>query len=212
MAVDGYCWLHKAISSPKLDFDTNTGSILNDNVWIDYCLHWVDMLLYYGMEIYLVFDGNYLPGKESVELSRNASRKECLNKGLQLSQSGDFLASRQYFARAVDVSPLMAAKLVRFLRQNRPQVKCIVAPYEADAQLAYLSREGHVDIIIGEDSDTIPYCCREMLFKLDKSGNCDRLLLQDLQTEDLQGLDLKTFSSEMITTMCILAGCDYLVT
>jgi 5'-3' exonuclease len=37
-----------------------------------------------------------------------------------------------------------------------------VAPYEADAQLAFLSTRGMVDIVIAEDSDTIPYGCRRV--------------------------------------------------
>lgn len=36
-------------------------------------------------------------------------------------------------------------------------VECIVAPYEADAQLAYLSREGIVDLVITEDSDLLVF-------------------------------------------------------
>ena len=43
-----------------------------------------------------------------------------------------------------------------------------VAPYEADAQLALLVRGGHVDVIVGEDSDTIPFGCKEMIYKLGK--------------------------------------------
>ena len=35
----------------------------------------------------------------------------------------------------------------------------MVAPYEADAQLAYMSLEGLVDFVITEDSDTLPYGC-----------------------------------------------------
>ena len=42
------------------------------------------------------------------------------------------------------------------------KVQCTVAPYEADAQLAYLCREGYVDAVIAEDSDTIPYGCKEV--------------------------------------------------
>ena len=36
-------------------------------------------------------------------------------------------------------------------------MECIVAPYEADAQLAYLSREGIVDLVITEDSDLLVF-------------------------------------------------------
>jgi exonuclease-1 len=38
----------------------------------------------------------------------------------------------------------------------------VVAPYEADAQLAYLSRNRMVDFVISEDSDTLPYGCRRV--------------------------------------------------
>jgi exonuclease-1 len=41
-------------------------------------------------------------------------------------------------------------------------VRYLVAPYEADAQLAYLSMKGAVDVVISEDSDTIPYGCRRV--------------------------------------------------
>jgi len=41
-------------------------------------------------------------------------------------------------------------------------VRYLVAPYEADAQLAYLSMKGIVDVVISEDSDTIPYGCRRV--------------------------------------------------
>lgn len=47
---------------------------------------------------------------------------------------------------SIDVSPDIAYKLIEELR-NRG-IKFIIAPYEADAQLAYLSRNNIVDIII----------------------------------------------------------------
>lgn len=36
-------------------------------------------------------------------------------------------------------------------------IEYIVAPYEADAQLAYLSISGYVDAVITEDSDLLAY-------------------------------------------------------
>lgn len=41
-------------------------------------------------------------------------------------------------------------------------VECIVAPYEADSQLAYLSKEGIVDLVITEDSDLLVFGCRKV--------------------------------------------------
>lgn len=46
---------------------------------------------------------------------------------------------------------------------RRAGVKLIVAPYEADAQLAYLSRSGAVDVVITEDSDCLPYGCKKVM-------------------------------------------------
>jgi hypothetical protein len=52
----------------------------------------------------------------------------------------------EYFQRAVDITPRMAYRLIKALRKLN--VECIVAPYEADAQLAYLSLKGYVQAVI----------------------------------------------------------------
>jgi exonuclease-1 len=49
-------------------------------------------------------------------------------------------------------------------------VAYVVAPYEADAQLAYLERQGFVDGVLTEDSDLLVYGCRTVLFKMDAEG------------------------------------------
>lgn len=54
---------------------------------------------------------------------------------------------------------------------RRRGVSFLVSPYEADAQLAFLCESGAADGIITEDSDTLPYRCSTVLFKLDKEGS-----------------------------------------
>lgn len=49
-------------------------------------------------------------------------------------------------------------------------MQLIVAPYEADAQLAFLSRTGAVDVVITEDSDCLPYGCKKVIFTDLKPG------------------------------------------
>jgi len=44
-----------------------------------------------------------------------------------------------------------------------------VAPYEADAQLAYLSISGIADIVLTEDSDLLAFGAKRVLYKLDYS-------------------------------------------
>lgn len=41
-------------------------------------------------------------------------------------------------------------------------VDCLVAPYEADAQLAYLNKAGIVQAIITEDSDLLAFGCKKV--------------------------------------------------
>lgn len=45
-------------------------------------------------------------------------------------------------------------------------VDCIVAPYEADAQLAYLNKVGIAQLVITEDSDLLLFGCEKVSFKL----------------------------------------------
>lgn len=42
---------------------------------------------------------------------------------------------------------------------SRDGVEFIVAPYEADAQMAYMALSGDVDAVITEDSDLLAYGC-----------------------------------------------------
>ena len=102
----------------------------------------------------------------------------------------------------------MAAQLIQVLNIVRPSVKCIVAPYEADAQLAYLSTSGIIDVVVSEDSDNIPYGSKEIIFKLEHCGNCEYLNLQDIFMKQTPGFDLRCFSQEMVLIMCIASGCD----
>ena len=54
----------------------------------------------------------------------------------------------------------MALALIRELRSR--SIDYIVAPYEADAQLAFLDKENLVDAIITEDSDLFVFGCRRV--------------------------------------------------
>ena len=48
--------------------------------------------------------------------------------------------AKEYFQRCVDITPEMALDVIRAARDRN--VDCIVAPYEADAQLAFLANSG----------------------------------------------------------------------
>ena len=49
-------------------------------------------------------------------------------------------------------------------------IEFVVAPYEADAQMSYMVKEGIADFAITEDSDLIAYGCPKTLLKLNHFG------------------------------------------
>lgn len=106
------------------------------------------MLQHYKVTPIMVFDGANLPSKAGTELERKSSRAENKSKGMQALRADNRSAAVEYFQRAVDVTPQMAHKCIKALRKLG--VECIVAPYEADAQLAYLNMKGYVSAVITE--------------------------------------------------------------
>lgn len=87
-------------------------------------------------------------------------------------------------------------------------MKYVVAPYEADGQLAYLMKSGKVTAVITEDSDMIVFGCKTIIFKLDKYGEGVEVNLDRLSS--VSDINLKGWTMSDIRQMCILSGCDYL--
>ena len=59
-------------------------------------------------------------------------------------------------------------------------VKYVVAPYEADAQLAYLAKTGDTHLTIAEDSDLLLYRCPVVFYKMDHGGAGEEIKLRNL--------------------------------
>ena len=64
----------------------------------------------------------------------------------------------------------MIFMVIDYLRYK--EVEFIVAPYEADSQLAYLYHKKYVDFVVSEDSDMIAYNCFQLVKKLRANGEC----------------------------------------
>jgi hypothetical protein len=67
----------------------------------------------------------------------------------------------------------------------------------------YLLKEGLVDAVVSEDSDCIPWGCKEMLFKLKNDGSCESVKLVDVYTTLLPGLDLREFTPGINVQACV---------
>ena len=174
--------------------------------YVKYFMHRINLLRHFNVVPIVVLDGGQLPIKSGENRERSLSRQENRERGLQLMNVGNLEQAMEYFQRGVEVTSVMAHKLVKALRLE--EVEVIVAPYEADAQLAYLSRIGYVNAVISEDSDLLPYGCEQVMFKMDKNGMGREIVYANLR--DATELNLKNFTPDMFLCMCILSGCDYL--
>nr|XP_020643128.1 exonuclease 1 isoform X1 [Pogona vitticeps]XP_020643136.1 exonuclease 1 isoform X1 [Pogona vitticeps] len=201
VAVDTYCWLHKGAyaCAEKLAKGEPTDQ------YVAYCMKLVDMLQSFGVKPVLVFDGCTLPSKKEVEKARREKRQANLLKGKQLLRDGKLSEARECFARSINVTHAMACEVIKAARAQG--VDCIVAPYEADAQLAYLNKTGIVQAIITEDSDLLAFGCKKVFLKIDKSGN--GLEIDQARLGMCKQLG-DVFTEEKFRYMCILSGCDYL--
>ncbi|NWH58696.1 EXO1 Exonuclease, partial [Geococcyx californianus] len=201
VAVDTYCWLHKGAyaCAEKLARGEPT------DLYVAFCMKLVDMLLSFGIKPILVFDGCTLPSKKEVEKARREKRQANLLKGKQLLQEGRLSEARECFGRSVNITHVMAHEVIKAARARG--VDCIVAPYEADAQLAYLNKTGMVQAIITEDSDLLAFGCKKVFLKIDKFGN--GLEVDQARLGNCKQLG-NVFTEEKFRYMCILSGCDYL--
>ena len=207
--VDGYSWLHKGAASCAVELCTG-GETAAERArgcrrYVEYFMLRVRMLRHYQVEPVVVFDGGRVPAKERTEQDRQRSRDKHLALGRRELARGNLAVAETYLQRALDVTPHMALEVIRELR--KAGVAYCVAPYEADAQLAYLSRRELVDVVITEDSDLVVYRAKRIFFKMDRYGYGELFEYRNLGA--INEPNLLTFTPEMLLWMCVLAGCDF---
>ncbi|KAF9171341.1 Rad2 nuclease [Mortierella sp. AD010] len=202
LAVDGYVWLHKGAfaCAQELCLDQATQK------YVTYFMRKIEMFRFFGVKPYIVFDGGYLPSKAITEQDRQSRRDESKKQAMELLRAGKSKQALEQFRKCVDVTPKMAYSVIQAL--EAAQVDFVVAPYEADAQLAYLEKRGLVDGIVTEDSDLLVFGCKKVIFKLDQYGAGVEILLENLHL--VRDVSFHEWTMTEIRHMCILAGCDYL--
>lgn len=209
VAVDSYVWLHRGARCCATELGTGVAT----DRYMQYAMDMIRMFKAHGVEPVLVFDGAYFPCKAPTE-SRRASERAAKLRSARYLQSVD--AGQQEIAdafyKAVDITPEMARALQ--LRLRAENVEYFVAPFEADAQLAYLCLAGDVDAVCTVDSDLLVYQCPRVLYKLDlNTAEGDYFEFDELQ--HLKDGPRRLFEPWalwrecLFKDMCVLAGCDY---
>ncbi|KAJ2486799.1 Rad2 nuclease [Coemansia sp. RSA 2320] len=201
VGVDSYIWLYKGAFACASDLALGQPT----TKYVSFFMARAHMLRHHGVEPLFVFDGGPLPSKLVTELERQRNRTERRQAAITLWNQQKRKQAFEMFQRCVEVTPLMAKAVIEQLKLEG--FRYIVAPYEADAQLAYLDAHGLISAAISEDSDLIVFGCRNIIFKLDQYGEAvvfDRKRMFDAKAVDIQG-----WSSAQVRRMCILSGCDY---
>ncbi|KAJ7269647.1 PIN domain-like protein [Mycena rebaudengoi] len=180
LAVDAYVWLHRGVFTCATELATGKDT----HKYVDYAMHRVRLLRYHKIEPYIVFDGGPLPAKKGTEVDRQKKRAEHLARGKRPYSPGEAHPG----ARSTTSSASM------HLRAE--SVPYVVAPYEADAQLAYLERIGLDLLVFGWTAVSSTAVC------------IDRADFASVAPAD--GISLGGWSDAQFRAMAILSGCDYL--
>ncbi|KAJ7599055.1 PIN domain-like protein, partial [Mycena floridula] len=210
VAVDAYVWLHKGVFTCATEMATGKPT----SRYVHYAMERVRLLRHHKIEPYIVFDGGPLPAKMGTEIERKQKRDDNLARANELAEQGKHSQAREYYVKCVDVTPQMAFQFIKALKAE--SVSYVVAPYEADAQLAYLERVGIVDSILTEDSDLLVFGCRNVLYKLDTvAATVISISRDDFGTvtsscAEPNSISLVGWSDTQFLHMAILSGCDYL--
>ncbi|KAF2869020.1 exonuclease-like protein [Massariosphaeria phaeospora] len=202
IGVDAYGWLHRGTAACAIELALDKPT----TKFVDFAMNRVRMLIHFGITPYIVFDGDYLPSKAGTEKERKGRRKEGKRLGLELLSVGKTSQAHLELQKAVDVTPEMARQLIDELKHNN--IQYVVAPYEADSQLAYLEKKGIIDGILSEDSDLLVFGAKCLITKLDKYGECVEINRNHFTA--CREISLVGWSDADFRRMSMLSGCDYL--
>ncbi|KAF4385231.1 hypothetical protein G4B88_026514, partial [Cannabis sativa] len=197
VGIDAYSWLHKGAYSCSMELCLNSDGEKKLR-YIDYFMHRINLLRHHKITPVVVFDGGNVPCKSTTEQDRHRRRISNHDIAMAKLREGNVSAATEFFQKAISVTPQMAYQLIQILRSEN--IEFVVAPYEADAQLAYLSNlepeQGGISAI---------------LFKMDRYGNGEEILLDNVFNSK-KGCtpSFQNFDKELLTGMCVLAGCDFL--
>ena len=219
VGVDAMCWLHRGSIASAWELLTGRDT----DKFLRFFVKMLVMCNMCGVKPIIVFDGASLPAKAKEETERRARRAENSMKAKAEIESRKITSYgqvdnklRSMIVQSVSISGDMITRTMSVLR--RLNVDFVVAPYEADAQLAYMYKQGLVSGVVSEDSDLLAFGCHRLLSKMDINGDFTDVRLDwafkgadcPLKPCNLGELGkLESWSEAMFVDLCILSGSDY---
>lgn len=211
LAVDGFSWLHKSVFTCPEELSLGKPT---DN-YINFLEKRIGILQSFGIQIFMVFDGNSLEAKKGTNDKRRVERLNNRIKAEQYKKANQHFKARDHYARSASVTPEMCKSWINVCKNYK--IPYIVAPFEADSQMVYLEKQGIVDGIISEDSDLIIFGCERLYTKMDfDRATCQLVdrsqfhrLKEDVNAKGIPKLDIENFSQVELIKLVCLSGCDY---
>lgn len=149
-AIDASVWLHNFASTASVQYMVH-GKTTNI---IKKFRARLQKLLDEGVTPVFVFDGKAMPAKQSTNEGRTRERKQSMDTCLAYLRNGDLENAKKQAKRAIRITRSLVYEVIHSIL--RPMgITYIVAPYEADAMLAYLAHTGYVDAVVSVDGDMI---------------------------------------------------------
>lgn len=205
-AIDASHWIYKACyACPEALYYRDKMHHVYSIV-TNYIDNYVQLLRSYNIKLVFVFDGMKLPAKRVTHKERAERKSEARKRVEKLLAAGNAREARKHMFSCVEIKFDIVQQVMSYCK--RLGIDYIVAPYEADAQLAFLANSDQCDFVITEDTDLILYGCRKIIYKLDTSGNCR--LYERSRLSKCFGPRGDEVSFEKFRRICILSGCDYL--
>ncbi|WUR02294.1 exonuclease 1 [Vairimorpha necatrix] len=196
IGIDGYAWLYQILNSVAEELYLNTPTVRHIKMFENK----LKSLIHHGIIPIVIFDGDFLSPKEKTNIERK-ERKEKYKEEVEMwINKNNWAKAREIMKRCVSVTRNIIHEMTTLLKNI--EIEYFIAPYEADAQLCYLENIGYIDCIMTEDSDMIPFGCKNILFKFDNS------YVDHYTIDCLEKAKDKIFK-EFIQDICILSGCDY---
>eukprot|EP01084_Bolivina_argentea_P258940 436738_1 len=217
--IDISCWLHRASYSCALALISGKPT----TQYLHFTLKCIRILQRHNITPIIVFDGAQLPMKANEEKRRNIMRKQNKQIAMKHAEAGNTNLAWKYARSAVEItSDMITATIKQCIDCN---IQYICSPYEADAQLGYMYKNGQIDFVITEDSDLLLYGVKHALYKFNPY-NCmgDFINMDKIKTYSVgQHFSYKNTANDLcfvlnqhgneyeplLIHICVLSGCDY---
>ncbi|CAN1266910.1 Exonuclease 1 [Linum perenne] len=114
VGIDAYCWLHKGAYSCSMEICLDSKSERKFR-YLDYFMHRINLLIHHKIIPVVVLDGANIPCKSSTEHERRRKREANHELAVAKLKEGDASSAREFFQRAVNITPSMAHQLIQVL-------------------------------------------------------------------------------------------------